>query len=69
MIEDLIRLLVAVLIFGLAAWAAYWIIGHLPAPFQTPALVIVSVIFLIIILLAVAHYFGGGAPSGLWRRP
>ena len=60
MVEDLIRLLIMVLLFGGAAWGAYWLVGHLPAPAQTPALIIVTLIFLIILLVAVSNYFGTG---------
>ena len=62
MIESLIGLLIYVLLFALAVWGAYWIIGKLPGNFQVPAQVIVGCIFLIIILLAVARYFGGDFP-------
>jgi len=65
MVEDLILLLIKVLIFAGAAWGAYWLVGHLPQPFQTPAIIIVTIIFLIILLVAVAAYFGvGGSWSG-----
>lgn len=70
MIEELIRLLIAVMLLGLAAWGCYWIIGHFPAQLQVPAQVIVGVIFLIVILLAVASYFGGSGGMRLWpSRP
>ncbi len=69
MVEDLIRLLVMVLLFGGAAWGAYWLVGHLPAPAQTPALIIVTIIFLVILLVAVANYFGSGVGGmRLWPR-
>jgi hypothetical protein len=60
MIEELIRLMILVALFVGAAYGAYWLIGHLPDPWKTPTLVIVTFIFLIILLVAVANYFGSG---------
>lgn len=70
MVEELIRLLILVLLFVGAAYGAYWLIGHLPGPWNTPATVIVTIIFLLILLVAVANYFGAGlSGKPLLRAP
>ena len=46
----LMSILLFLLLLVVVAYIAYWLIGHLPEPMRTPAIVIVTVIALIVLL-------------------
>lgn len=58
---DVTALLIFILIFGLIAYGAYYIITKfLPEPIRTPALAIVGVLLLIVLLSAATGYLPMG---------
>jgi hypothetical protein len=60
MVETLIYLLIALVILGVFAWLAHWVItSYFPEPAKTPALLITGVIFLIVLLLLFLRWFQG----------
>lgn len=61
----LIEFLIAIVIFAVVAYLAYWLITKFfPEPAKTPALAVVGVILLILLL---AYFLPGVASYKLWR--
>lgn len=64
LLTSLLTLLVIAVVFLAFAWGAHWIITHyFSAPIQTPAFIIVGLIFLIVLLVVFIRWFQGGFPA------